>query len=260
MYKSGTTLLRSMLGQHSKSFSGLETYWFDLYHDQTTDIRILNRIVEFFNSDLISITKIYEKCNHPTDFLENFMSEFTNEKDYLFWIEKTPKNICYYQDIFSYWGESAFLIHIIRDPRDIFASLKKAKKWNTFDEFFSRWSLVINARKNILSSKQQFKNFIEIYYDDLITDPSNEMKKIINLIDVPFEDSICDYQGSDNEFNIVKNVTGKSSSTLESLKKPLNSNSNQIWKSILDDNDLRNLKVYAKKYNLLDDYEGLCRG
>ena len=29
MFKSGTSLLRAMLGQHSAIASGLETYWFD---------------------------------------------------------------------------------------------------------------------------------------------------------------------------------------------------------------------------------------
>lgn len=30
LYKSGTSLLRAMLGQHSNIASGLETFWFDL--------------------------------------------------------------------------------------------------------------------------------------------------------------------------------------------------------------------------------------
>ena len=52
MYKSGTSLLRSMIGQHSAVFSGLETNWFKLSADEFSQISSLHhktKISKFFD-------------------------------------------------------------------------------------------------------------------------------------------------------------------------------------------------------------------
>ena len=52
MFKSGTTLLRAMLGQHSAIASGLETYWFDWNWSQRDSAemkRTLERLAGYFD-------------------------------------------------------------------------------------------------------------------------------------------------------------------------------------------------------------------
>ena len=58
------------------------------------------------------------------------MDELARKEGKPRWAEKTPGNIAHIDRIWKAWPD-AQIVHIIRDPRDIFASLVEAKKWDT---------------------------------------------------------------------------------------------------------------------------------
>ena len=258
MYKSGTSLLRAMLGLHPDVFSGLETYWFDLIwnnlESQKTRDR-LNWIKDFYSTDDDVFRLIIESSNSSESFLDQFMTYHATLHGKTRWLEKTPGNICYSERIFSHWPD-AKIIHIIRDPRDIFSSLKIAKKWDTIEDFFDRWAYIFHETKKIHNSyKYNSSSYKEIRYEDLILKTKSTLTDICDYIEVDFKDSLSEFSGQSTDFEIVKKVTGKQSTTLSSLSKPIGNEKIGIWRNILNDRDLSAMKDKAIALDLADYFE-----
>ena len=59
MFKSGTSLLRAMLGQHSAIASGLETYWFDWSWSarESDNMKMMyGRLAHFFDMSVAEVS------------------------------------------------------------------------------------------------------------------------------------------------------------------------------------------------------------
>lgn len=102
------------------------------------------------------------------------------------WVEQTPANINYIQEIIKVIPEAKF-IHIIRDGRDVAISKRKigwltTKSKDPVKQLIAAgvsWEEAIkkgNHAKNILK-----ENYLEIRYEDLILNIENELKKINNF-------------------------------------------------------------------------------
>src|SRR4051794_14011535 len=125
MFKSGTSLLRAMLGQHSAIASGLETYWFDWQWSarESDSMKVMYcRLAHFFDMRVAEVSALAMKSNSAEAFLSGLMSEVAQRQGKPRWAEKTPGNIAHADRIWKAWPD-AQIIHIIRDPRDVFASL-----------------------------------------------------------------------------------------------------------------------------------------
>jgi hypothetical protein len=258
MFKSGTSLLRAMLGRHSKIASGLETYWFELeWNNQKHDATIerLRIIQELYEIDDNSFTKIISNSHSSEEFLSNLLDMWLLKQDKNRWAEKTPGNICQLERIYDYWSDAS-VIHIIRDPRDILASLYEAKKWNSVDMFMERWSQVFKSLKKF---KEQGvlknKKYLELRYEDLVINPAESLKATCKFLSINFEDSMANFDGEKEDFDKVKNVTGKSSTTLARLAKPLMKSRVGIWQKKLTDQDLIELRNFAGREGLEEMFE-----
>ena len=236
MFKSGTTLLRAMLGQHSAIASGLETYWFDWDWSQRAGAAMrhtLARLADYFDMRADEVFALAESAATAEDFLSALMDELARKQGKRRWAEKTPGNIAHIDRIWKAWPD-AQVVHILRDPRDIFASLVEAKKWDSAAEFADRWVATVGRNERLLAElRPGAQSYLAIHYENLIATPEPVMRRVIAFLDEKWEPQVASFQGRQEDFDKVLQATGKASTTLERLKEPLTGERVGIWPQIL---------------------------
>lgn len=251
LYRSGTSLLRAMLSRHSNIAGGLETFWFDLsfteQYLQEKNIRNwdatrneplkdhLGRLADFYDlkrSDVFSMAANYSSGE---EFIDHFMAQYALLSGKRRWVEKTPANLLHIERIFAFWPKGYF-IHVVRDPRDVFSSVRRSGKW-TEPEVFSRlWIKFFSAYQKAKGTIPS-GSIMEVRYEDLVCEPERTTRNILSFIDEPWEEGVANFQGESSDFEKVKTITGKSSATLAQLSKPLVKNRIGAWKNELKDSN-----------------------
>ena len=258
MFKSGTSLLRAMLGQHSAIASGLETYWFDWNWSarESDGMKVMyGRLAHFFDMSVAEVTAMAMASATAENFLATLMADVARRQDKRRWAEKTPGNVAHADRIWGAWPE-AQIIHIIRDPRDVFASLVEAKKWDSPDEFADRWISTIGRGLRLKAEiNPSAKSYLAIRYEDLTAAPEKTMRSVIDFVGEPWEAEVAQFTGRQEDFDKVLEATGKASTTLERLKEPLSGERVGIWPQVLTQNQLTEIKraINARGYG--DIYE-----
>jgi hypothetical protein len=260
MFKSGTTLLRAMLGQHSAIASGLETYWFDWDWSQRDSAEMrhtLERLAGFFDMSAEAVIASARSAATPEAFLSALMDELARKEGKSRWAEKTPGNIAHIDRIWKAWPD-AQVVHIIRDPRDIFASLVEAKKWDSATEFADRWAETIGRGERLLAElKPPARSYMAIRYEDLIVVPEATMRRVMAFLREPWEPQVAAFGGRSEDFEKVLEATGKASTTLERLKEPLTGERVGIWPQVLSQAQLAEIRQAVAARGLADLYDRL---
>ena len=257
MFKSGTSLFRKLLGAHPHIYSGLETNWFRLdpfYHSNKTNIHLADPIIKqwsnFFSISQSSVRDIVLTAFSSEEALLYLMRHLTGASESITWCDKSPPNIVHYKRIIDYWPTS-YIIHIIRDPRDVYSSLVQAKKWDNPSEFFNRWKDVFIDYKNY----SMYSRYIEIRYEELILNTEQTMTNCLHQLGLPFSDQVIFHKPSSFEYNLVREITGHESTTLRRLSDPMTPSRIGIWHKTLDENKLQILLDYASSLGLQDEYQ-----
>lgn len=254
LFKSGTSLLRAMLGQHSAIASGLETYWFDLNWKSKDDEfwERINLLSKFYEADENETHNLVDESENVAQFLNNFLTKYTVRLSCQRWVEKTPGNIKHLDRIFQYWPD-AKVIHIIRDPRDVFASLREAKKWDSLDKYVALWcDFFQKAERFKAENRSKNEQIMEVRYEDLVLDSVTTMKSVLKFIGEPWEDAVAQFMGKNEDYEKVLKYVGKASTTLDRLRSPLTKSRVGIWKMVLKKEELKELENQIKKMGLLD--------
>ncbi|HZQ14692.1 MAG TPA: sulfotransferase [Pseudolabrys sp.] len=236
LFKSGTSLLRAMLGQHPNIAAGLETYWFDLDWDarQSDEFAAkVERLRRYFDISPANMARIVDASAGVYDFLDSLMSEFARAQGKSRWCEKTPGNIYHLDRIVEGWPQ-AKIIHVVREPLDVLASIKEAKRHDWAAAFPDMWCRFVAG--GIGQAKElglDGGSYTEIRYESLILHPADTMKKVIAFIGEPWDPAVAQFSGRDDDFARVLAVTGKSSTTLARLREPLQDSRLGIWRSLV---------------------------
>ena len=235
MIKSGTSLLRAMLGKHSNIAAGLETYWFDMRlrgeEDQQKEAlpgrvesdlaRQLERLSKFFDLPLAEVRRIAAESESGEAFLDSFMAAYARRLGKPRWLEKTPGNILHADRILAAWPQAQFLF-CTRNPLDVYASCLQARRWEDPALFAGIWCDYFEAYRNSTESGLlSEKNCRVVSYERLIADPAREIAEILAFLGEDFEEAVAQYEGQSRDFDLVRSVTGKESTTLARMKAPL---------------------------------------
>lgn len=249
LYKSGTSLLRAMLGRHSNIASGLETFWFDLdFTGQTQPnkefrnwdatrneplAQHIDRLAAFFDLKGELVRSISKQSSCAEEFLDLFMSTYASQKEKKRWVEKTPANVLHIDRIFSFWPNACF-IHVVRDPRDAYSSnAKKKELWRNPETFAKLWIKFISTCEKAKISGS-YPSILEVRYEDLVLYPTSTMRMVLDFIKEPWEESTACFSGEPQDIEKVRKITGKTSATLKSLSKPMAKDRIGAWKRELE--------------------------
>ncbi len=232
LMKSGTTLVRAMLSRHPDIFGGLETHWFTErfareWRDPASSTS--TRLLGFFDLGRADHEAVAVQADSAPRFLDAFMRHCATRAGKPRWVEKTPGNVLHLPTIFDRWPGARF-IHVIRDPRDVYASWKRSNKYD-LRRFIADAHDVERALGDRLGSREGA--YLEVHYEDLVRQPRPVMAAMLDFVGAPWCEGIDDYPGSAGEFDKVQRLTGKASATLRSIERPIFQDGIGQWTAVL---------------------------
>lgn len=228
--KSGTTLFISLLDAHPELVvypddSSFFYAWYplmdtDQYSDAAKIERMCATVLDIIRVDLERVDTggyAFDHEDFKALYRQNMRDRACTPRDLLLcavetlnqcsrvrpqnphgWAEKTTSSEIYATRIFS-WFPKAKFIHILRDPRDNFASLKSAweKRYSKMNEsmqhltqsHLERCLMGFNmALKNtkIFSAEQYFV----LRYEDLVQDAQNSMGRVAEFLGISWTSSL----------------------------------------------------------------------
>jgi hypothetical protein len=235
MFKSGTSLLRAMLGGHSRLFTGLETQWLaqiELVGDPSERRAWLERLAIFFDVPCDTLEEVVGDASEIEACLDRLMGFLARAEGKSRWAEKTPYNVANIDRILSYWP-GAKVLHVVRDPRDVYASMVEIGKWSEPQVFAGHWCNTVGAGRDwIRAAGGVHPAYHELRYEELVLAPEATMREVLAFLGDAWEPEIAAFAGRPQDFERVQRATGKTSPTLQRLAQPLTESRVGIWRSI----------------------------
>ena len=219
MPRSGSTLIDQILSSHSNVYSLGEVEFFSNSVNEVINENNIENFCKKINSDFSSsyaekISKLY--------FNKTKVFEMKN-KNYL-----TDKMLINFKllPLIKLSFPNCKIIHSYRDAKDNCLSILKTNfqqsflPWaydqNELVEFYKMYKEVMNTYCKIFEGE-----ILNVKYEDLVLDPNNNINKILNFCDLPFEENCINF------FNNTKEV--KTASALQVRNKIYKSSLGQ-WK------------------------------
>lgn len=208
--RSGTTLLQSLLASHPRMHSFPETHFFckavatgrwrrRLGIASCQASQVLNDFVHAIGRpDLAKYIpshawRLATYARALVNILDSLALE--NKKDV--WVEKTPRHLHYIRDIKRFIPGAKF-IHIIRDGRDVVASLyevthKYPELWGgkrTVEKCIARWNSDVKLSLILKDSPGHFLT----RYEDLLENPEGLLHSVCEFIGVEYTPTMLNYR------------------------------------------------------------------
>jgi hypothetical protein len=182
-----------------------------------------NRLAIDFNPILVKYN--VSKTNELAAFFKDVLEEYIKKTGKQIIGDKDPMNAPYIKHIHKVYPE-AYLLHIIRDPRDVVLSRIKSE-WGKNIPFFQHVAEYHQHIKQALKDGPNYfkEKYIEIKYEDLITEPKKTLEFVCSKLDVSFEENMLSYHKSADKI-----VFDDEKSWKENVFKPIIKNNAQKWK------------------------------
>jgi len=137
-------------------------------------------------------------------FLYQCFNSFLQKENKEVFIEDNTWSVLYAKSLFDLTLD-AKLVHIIRDPRDVIASLMH-QRWTPNElkhvvEWYKHVMETWSKNKATLSKNQ----FIEIKLEDLIENTKGTLTSLCSFIDLPFEEALLDISLKNSNTGRFKN-------------------------------------------------------
>lgn len=253
--RSGTTLLRLIINTHSMIAIPEEgVFWMPLIRSRHKDYNapinkksLRNYIKYLRKNEGFKVWKVnldaalarldFGKDITLRDLMLSLYIENAKVNNKRFWGDKTPSFFRKVNELSHIFPDAKF-IHIIRDGRDTFLSMRGREpgRENVAVAAFE-WKFKIQKVRESFKQLPQERRF-EVRYEDILRSPEKKIVEICNFLGVRFEASMLDYYKSSNEF------VGKHHSEL--IYKPISSNAAERWKKQMSNSENRIFEFIAK--------------
>lgn len=205
VHRSGTTLLRYMLSSSSRIYIPPESDFIPRFFLGRSDAVLSERKVEELLESIFSEYRFVRDWRGerppagtffqqlpaptPTAFLHRLYAMYAEQNGAVRWGDKTPIYTDYIPLLKQLFPDARF-IHIIRDGRD--AALSMLDKWEEkefhVDIFFAARNWVRRIRKaRADGQKLGPAHYYELRYEDLVSDPEPQLRKVCRFLDEPFD-------------------------------------------------------------------------
>ncbi len=207
--RSGTTLLQTMLMQHSAIRIPPETQFFEFidpaglgFDDPLNDEQVgpyteafTRRAGPVFLDVVPGLADEYLHAvrNGIRDAASMFAwitGRMTTEQSGTIIGEKSPQHWMHTKRIIEVFPDARF-IHLTRDPRDVTAALLDMPWWKIDSPEETARYCASAARSGIALHKELGdERYLHLLYEDLVANPHEQLAKVCSLIGVDFEDSM----------------------------------------------------------------------
>jgi len=198
--RSGTTLLyHTLLSSGCFAVYRAETEIFSTiaFRFDFSGAKGLQRLLDvWIRSDLFQLSgldagqfrsRILGECHSSGDFLRIFMESIARQQHVDRWAEKTPDHLLYAAEIKKTIPDALF-IHIIRDGRDVAASMGAlgyipVLPWDRRREALAAglyWEWLLGQGRKAVKALGQ--DYLEVRYEDLVTNPQPTLDRISSFI------------------------------------------------------------------------------
>ena len=252
--RSGTTLLRLLLNNHPKiaipeettflmPYLGKKLYSANTISDSEVEfwIKYLSQNAQFrkWGLPIEKMDPIRELTLKPKDLVSYHYFAYAKYMNKKIVGDKTPPFIRKLPSLLAAFPNSK-IIHIVRDGRDIYLSLRKLKHHSAKNLSVAalEWRIKLEI---INQAKQKYPNrFIEVRYEDLISDPDIVLKKICLFLEVEFDSKMMDFWKGSQKF------IGSHHSEL--IFKPIKNDNQGKWRNKMVRNENLEYQLIARKY------------
>lgn len=258
--RSGTTLLRLILNAHSCISLGPETHFFkqvwerrNYYGDLSNHANLLKLWGEYsltksFDDfgfvDKARVEKtVLKSVRNYADFLRILLELYAKNNHKRVWGEKTPEHLFNVTEIVK-WYPDAKVVHVIRDPRAVCASLTKVP-WSSDDVISNArvWNCYLSFAEELHSGKNR-ESVLEVCYEDLIRSTEATLKRVCGFIEIKFEPGMLSFYKDSRKF-IEKNEPWK-----DNVLTPLNICSIDKWKKELSVVQQKEIETKTRRFML----------
>jgi hypothetical protein len=244
--RSGTSLLQSMLGSHSQLAFPPETSFLRRYvaggglvkkwrlggFPAVTSLLREDRHVTRVWPQLEAVLEKHARGDmlEPAAVYHDLLREYASRQGKPRFGDKDPRSIEYLRLIAELWPQ-AYVVHIVRDPRDVLSSKKQAE-----------WSRGRHPALHVFANMVQFRlgrsqgtrrfgdRYIELTYEDLISDPERVLRSVAERLGLGYEPGMLEY-GATARTLVAPDEMGWKKETLGELL----SNNRGKWEATLTD-------------------------
>ncbi|MEX0780303.1 MAG: sulfotransferase [Balneolales bacterium] len=265
--RSGTTLLQTLIASHPDIVTFPETEFFYNTVGENKFKKILTSIgistfgeVKLLRRDILNRLERKELESflppQPLTYEESvkvyisILDKIASDKRKNHWLEKTPRNI-FNVELISKHVPHSKIIHIVRDGREVVASIQmRAKKypkqfgWQDLEYAINLWNKAISKTQKFI----EYKGHYVTKYEDLISDTDLIVNDIfsfleLNLVGVKLKDrkNVFDESVIEKE-EWKQNVTGNIESKNNKFSKIFNNEEQKYVCSKLIENSFYNYK------------------
>jgi hypothetical protein len=189
----------------------------------------LDRMSVFFDAPSSTMKELCVGSLQIEECLDRLMEYLADRHGKRRWAEKTPTNVGAIDRILGYWP-AARIVHVVRDPRDVYASMIENDKWTEPGVFADHWQATAGAAYEWVSTvTSSHPSYFELRYERLALQPRETMKNLLVFLNEPWEDAVADFSGLPEDFERVRRATGKESTTLKRLAEPLTKDRIGVW-------------------------------
>ncbi len=265
--RSGTSLLQAIFNQHSECVSPPESHLLPNYAYAPVskitkalyDFGSLKQIlteddkVQRLNISAEEVLSHLKPGLSAVELFISYMNIFAEQRNKSILVEGTPQNVWFSRRIKEQFP-SAYILHIIRDPRDVIMSTLKADYTKKFEvsvqgiaeHFKLQYECGTDVAQTIFG-----KHYVRVFYEDLVTNPMVEIKRICKSLEIPFEPAMMEFYKS----------SGEVAASAESWKVNLNNNFMSTnfgkWKTGMKEQDILMIEEVCKRFfdDLPDKYK-----
>ena len=150
-------------------------------------------------------------------FYESYFKDAYEKGGKYFFSEKTPSNVFVAQQ-FLYFFPKAKYVNIIRDGRDVLLSHMEVKKRYAKEGYTPDllkpfkvgrvcrdWNLAVDAWVAVAKRKEYKGRVLNIMYHELILNPEENLKRLFEFLELPFEDHLLAPEKIDNAATMINN-------------------------------------------------------
>ena len=203
--RSGTTLLTSLLSSYTQLYV------------IPCETSLLCPGCYGVNQNPLPLSEINTSLTPDFETLYNICFDIPIDQSTI-WVEKTPRNIYYFQQLYSMLEGRVFLIEIVRNGLDVILS-RHSSKLESYWVDQDRWIHEVELGR----SYQGLFPFLTIRYEDLVTDPQSVIDSLRNFTGFEFF--------SKYDSNWAKNAKFSRDFSYGGDLTPLHTSSVSKWKS-----------------------------
>ena len=239
--RSGTTLLRVMLNAHPHLAGGPE-------------FKVTPAIAELFNNTVADSGILRAYMVTPAEVAEHFralfagiFAKFLEERKARRLVEKTPHNVLAMRSLGLIFPDAKF-IHVIRDGRDVAASLVRQNWTDNAGRRLSYvqnihnaalyWMQVVNRGRHDARAGHLKDRVLEVRYELVVREPRKTMARILEFLDEPWDDAVLHHE------NYYRGIEPLESSMAQ-VAQPLYTKSVSQWEKALSRADKEDFKQTA---------------